>query len=294
MNLYRQRAEPIALSHQVSEYRVVPDARRPLAHEVYSIERVTATSPDSEQMEYGPFYSLRHGSDGRHAQQGPSEKRYWHARRERAGDGASEVFLSLVDLGFNPDAPGEWTLEVETTCLNRDLPHRLNLSEGASAFRLTQGGPIAAIKSLTGRPTPTLRVPQKRGGLWRIVSHLSLNHWSLTDGTDGADALREILALYDFADSADTRATIAGVLSVAARRVPGRTGGGICRGLEVTVHLDEDRFAGHGIYLFAAVLERFLGLYCSLNSFSKLIVTTNRREGALRRWLPRAGETVLL
>ena len=206
--------------------------------------------------------------------------RYWHARRERAAaDEGSEVFISLVDLGFNPDAPGEWTLEAETTCLNRDLPHRLNLGEGTSAFRLTQGGPIEAIKCLTGRATPTLRVPQKRGGLWRIISHLSLNHWSLTDSEDGADALREILALYDFADSADTRSMIEGLLSVAARRVPGRAGGGICRGLELTVRLDEDRFAGHGIYLFAAVLERFLGLYCSLNSFSKLIVTTNRREG---------------
>ncbi len=152
------------------------------------------------------------------------DTRYWHARRERAAaDEGSEVFISLVDLGFNPDAPGEWTLEAETTCLNRDLPHRLNLSEGASAFRLTQGGPIEAIKCLTGRATPTLRVPQKRGGLWRIISHLSLNHWSLTDGEDGADALREILALYDFADSADTRSMIEGLLSVAARRVPGRS-----------------------------------------------------------------------
>ena len=62
VNLYRQRAEPIALSHHLSEYRVVADARRPLAHEVYSIDRVTATSPDNETLEYGPFYSLRHGS----------------------------------------------------------------------------------------------------------------------------------------------------------------------------------------------------------------------------------------
>ncbi len=291
VNLYRQRAEPIALSHHISEYRVVPDARRPLAHEVYSVDRVTATSPDNETLEYGPFYSLRHGDDHH------SEKRFWQARRERAAataDGGSEVYVSLVDLGFNPDAPGQWTLEVETTCINRDLPHRLNLSEGSSAFRLTEGGPISAITCLTGRATPTLRVPQKRGALWRIISHLSLNHWSLTDSEDGAEGLREILALYDFADSADTRSMIEGVSRVAARRVPGRSGGGICRGLEVTVHLDEDRFAGHGIYLFAAVLERFLGLYCSLNSFSKLIVTTNRREGELRRWQPRAGETVLL
>ena len=126
-----------------------------------------------------------------------------------------------------------------------------------------------------------------------------MNHWSLVDSEDGADGLREILALYDFADSADTRSMIEGLLSVRSRRVAGRSdpragAPGFCRGLEVTVHLDEDRFAGHGIYLFAAVLERFLGLYCSLNSFSKLIVTTNRREGELRRWLPRAGEAVLL
>jgi type VI secretion system protein ImpG len=42
------------------------------------------------------------------------------------------------------------------------------------------------------------------------------------------------------------------------------------------------------------VIERFLGLYCTINSFSKLIATTNKREGELRRWAPRAGETVLL
>ena len=32
VNLYRQRAEPIALTHTETEYRVVPDARRPAAH----------------------------------------------------------------------------------------------------------------------------------------------------------------------------------------------------------------------------------------------------------------------
>ncbi|MGO9108461.1 MAG: type VI secretion system baseplate subunit TssF [Thermoguttaceae bacterium] len=291
VNLYRQRAEPISLSHYISEYRVVPDARRPLAHEVYSIDQVSATSPDGETMEYDPFYSLKHKRDRQR------QKRYWHARRqpaEMAGDQGTEVLISLVDLGFNPSAASQWTLDVETTCINRDLPHRLNLSEGPSAFRLTEGGPISSITCLSGRATPTLRPPRKRGALWRLISHLSLNHWSLIDTEDGADGLREILAIYDFADSADTRSMIEGVLSVRSRRVAGRSSGGFCRGLEVTVHLDEDRFAGHGVYLFAAILERFLGLYCSLNSFSKLIVTTNRREGELRRWLPRAGEMVLL
>jgi len=91
---------------------------------------------------------------------------------------------------------------------------------------------------------------------------------------------------------------IDGVLRVQHRRVVGRVTSdntsGFCRGIETRLELDEERFAGSGLFLFASVLERFLGLYCSVNSFSKLIVTTKQREGELRRWMPRAGERALL
>ena len=298
VNLYKQRAEPTALSHTQTEYRVVPDARRPLANEIYSIDRVTATSPDNEQMEYRPFHSFQHAADRR------AQKAFWHAVRrpaERCGgevDPGTEMYLSLVDLEFKTSAPSDWTLDVETTCLNRDLPRRLPWSQGASGLRLTKGAPVSQIECVTGSPTATLRPALRRGAAWRLISHLSLNHLSLADGAEGADALREILKLYDFADSAETRAMIEGILSVRSRRVVGRVPGGVqtgfCRGIEVTLHFDEDRFAGSGLFLFACVLERFLGLYCSVNSFSKLVATTNKREGELRQWPPRAAETVLL
>jgi type VI secretion system protein ImpG len=298
INLYQQRAEPIALTHTETEYRVVPDARRPMAHEVYSIDRVTATSPDNEQVEYRPFYSFKHAADRR------QQKTFWQATRRPAGKagepggGGTEVYLALVDLDFDPAAPAGWTLDVETTCLSRDLPHRLPFAVGQSVFRLAAGGPLAGITCLTGRPTRTLRPALKRGAVWRLISHLSLNHLSLVDGEEGAYALREILKLYDFADFEETRSMIEGVLSVRSRRVvgrvPGDVRGGFCRGIEVTVHLDEARFSGSGVFLFASVLERFLGLYCTVNSFSKLIATTSQREGELRRWLPRAGEMILL
>jgi type VI secretion system protein ImpG len=298
INLYKQRAEPVILNHTQTEYRVTPDARRPLANEVYSIDRVTATSPDNEQIEYRPFYSFKHSADRR------AQKAFWHAVRrpaERCGgevDPGTEVYLSLVDLGFKTSVPNDWTLDVETTCLNRDLPRRLPWQQGASGLHLTKGAPISRVECVTGRPTATRRPALKRGAAWRLVSHLSLNHLSLADHEEGADALREILKLYDFADSAETQAMIEGILSVRSRRVVGRVPGGVqsgfCRGIEVTLHFDEDRFAGSGLFLFACVLERFLGLYCSVNSFSKLVATTNKREGELRKWPPRAAETVLL
>ncbi len=298
VNLYRRRAEPIRLTHTESEYRVVPDARRPRANEVYSVDRVTATSPDNRQVEYQPFYSFKHAADHR------QQKAFWYATRRPARlaggqiDQGTEVYLSLVDLGFSSSVPADWTLDVETTCVNRDLPHRLSLAEGQANLRLSKGAPLSRIECLTGRPTATLRPALKHGAMWRLISHLSLNHLSLVDYEEGADALREILKLYDFADSAETRSVIDGILSVRCRRVVGRAAGdlrgGFCRGIEVAVHFDEERFSGSGVYLFASVLERFLGLYCSINSFSKFVATTNKREGELRRWAPRAGETVLL
>ncbi len=292
VNLYPQRAEPIALTQTQPEYRVVPDARRPRSCEIYSIDRVVATSPAAEQVEFTPFYSVRHAA-GLH-----QPKAFWHAvRRPASGvDPGTEVHLSLVDLNFDPAQAADWTLDVQTLCLDRDLPHRLPFGEGEPRLRLTTGAPLERIVCLT-RPSRTLRPALRRGALWQLISHLSLNHLSLVDYEEGADALREILKLYDFADSAQTRTMIDGILSVRSRRIVGRAGdprAGFCRGLEVTVHFDETRFAGSGVYLFACVLERFLGLYCSVNSFSRLVATTNQREGELRRWAPRAGETVLL
>jgi type VI secretion system protein ImpG len=53
-------------------------------------------------------------------------------------------------------------------------------------------------------------------------------------------------------------------------------------------------FAGGGVFLFAAVLERFLGLYVTVNSFNQLVARTSQREEVLKRWPPRTGDQVLL
>jgi type VI secretion system protein ImpG len=297
VNLFRQRAEPIRLTQADWEYRVVPDARRPQATEVYSIDRVTSTSPDGEVEEYQPFFSTHHAEDL------TQPRRYWHAVRRPAGEAAgrvdhgTEVYLSLVNLEMQPRAPADWTVDVETTCLNRDLPHQLPFGGGQPRLQLIEGGALVSrIECLTA-PTPTLRPPRRHGAMWRLISHLTLNHLSITDQGQGAAALCEILKLYDFTDSPETRGMIEGVRNVSSRRqvarVSGEGGGGICRGVEVTLHLDPARFAG-GLFLFASVVEHFLGLYASINSFTRLVVTVQGREGVLKRWPPRAGEKVIL
>ncbi len=65
INLFEQSAEPINVTQQRYEYRIVPDVARPLSTEVYSVDAVTSIDPVSvEVTEYQPFYSFRHGVPG--------------------------------------------------------------------------------------------------------------------------------------------------------------------------------------------------------------------------------------
>jgi type VI secretion system protein ImpG len=297
VNLFPQRADPIALTHTEFEYQIVPDRRRPMALEVYSVDKVIASPPQGDSVEFHPFFSTKH------ARNRDTDRTFWLTTRRPAeetmawGDRGTEVYLSLVDLGFRPSAPADWVLEVRTTCSNRDLPQNLPFGGDQPRLQMREGGgAISRILCLTP-PTRTLRPGLGHGLLWRLISHLSLNHLSLVENGD-ADALREILKLYDFADSAETRGQIDGIVGVSSRRVVGsiRSEGPLtfCRGTEVTIQLDEERYTGSGVFLFASVLERFLALYCTVNSFTKLIATVKGREGELRRWPPRMGENVIV
>jgi type VI secretion system protein ImpG len=302
VNLFEQTAEPIPLTHTRYEYRVVPDVTHPLGMEVYAVNAVTSTDPTvGETREYQPFYSFRH-QDGQGDRQA-----FWYASRRPSlleNDRGTEVYLNLVDLRFEPRLPATAVLVVRTTCVNRDLPTRLQQVGENLAFELEQAAPLAGIRCLRS-PTLTLRPPPRRGAHWRLLGHLNLNHLSLTDPVEGTEALREMLRLYDFSDpeaghqlAAVNRHLIEGILSVSSRRVVGRTGGptasGFARGVEVTIEFDEEKYVGTGAYLFASVLERYLGLYVSINSFSQLVGKTRQGEGIFKKWPPRAGEQRLL
>jgi type VI secretion system protein ImpG len=127
-----------------------------------------------------------------------------------------------------------------------------------------------------------------------------LNHVSLVspEATGSPEALQEVLYLYDFLDSLATRKQIMGIENVTSTRVVRQTGSrigaGLVRGLETTIEFDEEQYVGSGVFLFASVLERFLGLYASINSFNQLVAKTKQREGYLKRWSPRTGEQILL
>jgi type VI secretion system protein ImpG len=68
VNLFRQKGEPIRLTHTSASYPVLADARRAFAFEVQSIESVSLVrqTPQGETIvQFQPFYSLKHGAGAR-------------------------------------------------------------------------------------------------------------------------------------------------------------------------------------------------------------------------------------
>jgi type VI secretion system protein ImpG len=110
--------------------------------------------------------------------------------------------------------------------------------------------------------------------------------------------LQEILRLYNFTGSTYSEKQIEGLTGLDSRRhfarVISEDGVVFARGTQVEMEFDEEQFVGGGVYLFASVLEYFLGLYVSMNSFSQLRVRTRQRKEILRQWAPRAGRKILL
>jgi type VI secretion system protein ImpG len=293
INLFNRIAEPIRVEQRKTEYRVVPDLRRQDSTEVYSVNGVTSSSQSSpgKEVDFKPFYSIRHHLD---EEDSLGRRAFWHVERRpsgKKGDSGTEVFLSFADLDFNPADPGVEVLTVHVTCTNRDLPVRLPFGELSGDFSMETAAPVSRINSLI-KPIPTRRPSLGAALQWRLISHLSLNYMSIVQG--GEDALREILSLYDFDNSPATRQQINGIVSLSSQHITKRMGQGFCRGVEVTIEFDEDKFVGTGLYLFACVLERFLAQYVSVNSFSKLIVKTIQKKEAIKQWPPRNGNRVLL
>jgi type VI secretion system protein ImpG len=293
INLFPHTAEPVLLTQRRPDYQLVADARRRDAIGIYSVEEVRVVPGlRAEPIRYEPLYSYRHGSHG----DGP--RHYWHATRRgrRIGNReVSDVFLSFVDTSANTIHPAGDSATASLLCFNADLPSQLQIGDPAGDFEMPGGGPVRRITALV-TPTPLISAPSSSAMLWRLVSLLSLNFVSLVEG--GPATLQEVLRLHNLLDTPGGDRQIQAITSLAAEpayaRIRGDHGLAFARGQRIDIEFDEEQFVGGGVYLFASVLERFFGLYTSLNSFSVLRVRTRSRKETLREWPARAGWKALV
>jgi type VI secretion system protein ImpG len=292
INLFPKTTEPIRLDHRSVEYELIPDKRRERTTEIHSILSVSASSdPGKVEQNYEPFYSYSHFMEGR------KHRAFWHATRRnsnRKDFPGTEVFLSFLDLNFKPTDPPTQTVYAHTLCTNRLLTRNMQENEPLQLEEKLLAHSITVV----GKPSLPLSPLLGGSTVWRLISHLSLNHLSLSEGSDCLNALREILGLYCASDRPSTHNQINGITKMEIVKKSMYTGKdawrGFCRGTGITLTFDEDLYQGSSAFLLGSVLNSFFGLYTAVNSFTQLTIRKRSQPEVIwKQWEPRAGDGVL-
>ncbi len=196
VNLFPQRCEPVTLSHQSTEYRIVPDARRPRAAEIWSVTRVRETLPDGSFRPRRPFHRLTEGDP----EPGVPGGFYHVARRPGApgvpGTGCSWHRTTRTSIRTSPPRPRCRSMRFASTGSAQRAAVRWRPSSppprrGRCSDRLVE-------RRDRRHPHPAPADTRERLLAPRFAS--PLGHLSVTGGPEGAAALKEALRLYDLRD----------------------------------------------------------------------------------------------
>lgn len=285
VNLFQMDAAPLTLDHKQTEYRIVPDPVFPYYYATYSIDNIgTWGHDDRKRKRYVEFESFEHESLGQ-------DSRIYYRRQIRLShkDGAPETYISFMRAPAGDDLLQEETISMKLTCTNRDLPRELGV--GDIAIHADNASDTVSFKNITP-VTPPFNPPLEGDLLWRLLSNMSLNYIALTN----ISALKAIISTYDFRARYDRpRARILekilqGMVSIACQQTDRLHKGLPVRGMRTRLVLDQRSFSCEGdMYLFGSVLNEFLALYATVNSFHQLIVVEAKR-GEEYIWPARLGK----
>ncbi|WP_227271919.1 type VI secretion system baseplate subunit TssF [Roseobacter weihaiensis] len=286
INLFPTRTEPVPFDGTRTAYPLQADARRPRTRLVHSVRRVTLTHADGTDEVCPPFFHrlTDHRSDGV----------FWQLQRtsEAEGHAPGATSIAFVDHRNRATVRRDSTASVEVLATNGTLAGRLPFGGGQPRLSL-----VSALDAVAG--IACLRAPTTHRGpaadadrAWSLISHLSLNHLSLDAA--GAPALRDILRLYDPGDGPEMAQMIDAIDVLETNSGLGRVDGVTVTGTDVLLTFDDSRISAAQAVFFGAVIDRFLGCYTTINTFTRLTLRMKNRTDTLARFEARAGEEALI
>lgn len=292
INLFPRTTEPIRFDHKKIEYRLVPDHRREITTEIYSVEKIFASNLDAVEVEeIGPYFSYDHHSLKQ------KKSSFWFGRRVTSSNPkipGTDYLVSFVNWECKPDLPSTEVVYARTLCSNRQLAPMVS---GNAILQEDEGIPVEHIICLHAPTTPVY--PERDGFTqWKLISNLALSYLSFSSSQESLKALKEILRLYSVSESNSTDAEINSLLDMtcvpSVRRMGKDAWRGFTKGTAVTLTIDTGGSSILGTFLFSAVLSKFFGLYAHINSFAKLSVKKKNQEEIWKTWPAVTGTQHLL
>lgn len=282
VNIFSHPAIPVMVDHTKTEYNVRPEAEEQSWYQIYEIEGVSGfIQGGGQKCEFEAFHSyLGAGSDYVY-----SERVRMAQNRKRMNYGVSIAYPSGKNL------PELASISFDVLCSNGYMPEQLGIGDIKTPVAAEQ----TACRNITA-PTVAALPALGSESLWKLISVLTLNDLSLTK----LENLKALLGLFlmdgyrDQKHEAANRKRIDGIVELQFNHVERLVGASLMRGTELFLMVDSENFAGRGdLYLFGTVLERFVGLYAAINSFTRLRIK-DVSSGDEYVWKERIGDQLLV
>ncbi|MGF1696325.1 type VI secretion system baseplate subunit TssF [Vibrio lamellibrachiae] len=289
VNLFKKDGDPIRLEHRRNEYRVRPQTKNQDHYEVYLIEKVESWSKNERRKkELIEFESFEHQINQRDKQ-----NFYKTSVAPRVSNRGLERHISFHSHNSDIADLGTETVLTKLLCSNSDLAERLSV--GDITYTTHKSPTFATFQNIT-KPTQSVS-PQVNGELqWQLIANMSLNYLSLAN----IDVLKVLLSTYDFHSRVDRQAHRAslhrldGIKDSSLKPIDRLFRGVSVRGNQFSIKVDSSFFVNEGdMYLLTSVLNEFIRLYSSVNSFTELHVF-DQNTGEEYRWDSLPGQQTVL
>lgn len=285
VNLFRQSAEPINVTHEDPDYLVLPDGLARQHHQIFSIDSVIGLQSGMPKPQpYASFSWTEFGASGH-------EPSYRVSNRPAMNGDWVETFIAMA---YHPDeVPKPQTLSIELTCTNRWLPERLKLGDVCEP---TNSSPERCHFSNITAVKGAVDVPIGEGLLWACIGHTAINLMSL----GSADTTHSVLRLYnsfrigDHAVRVANERQIDGIRGVHIEPQNRVHSGTVIRGQAIHMACDQSHWPCVGaMYLWGGVLARFFATHASINMYTQFHMT-DRNTGVEFQWPAMLGTKPLI
>lgn len=280
VNLFQKPGIRFAVDIQDTEFHVVPDRTQPLNFEIYTIEQVKGFDfQNNIRTNFYPIYQVNHDQPSSSQKYAffsvlreariPSEK--YHQEGGRTSYLGSEVFLSITDQSKLLVDENIHQLSIDAWCTNRDLPLLMTRSK-TSDFLIDNSLPVESIKIISKLTRPKEAVDEHES-LWSLLNLLNLNLVSLAKMNTNTNIayFKELLLSFPHEKTNLFRQQVNAIDSLTvkpiSRIVRQHNYSGMIRGIHVKMVIDEGRIGGVHPYLFGSILNHYLQMSISLNSF---------------------------
>jgi|GEM_PF-3125666 len=269
INLFEKNSEPITLNQKTTNYPILADNNAKSQLGIHSVLSIEDTAFEKNRR-YLPYFGAQHINDQ------DLHNIFWLTKREMGKNYDSEYDISVSFLDTEPDLTKR-VLFAKLLCLQFNA--NINVETEDSWNIANNPGNLRCIN--LDRPTPSVIPPMNSRTQWRLISHLSVNHFGF-ENDEGLELLKELLTIYNFVNSGNKN-SIHDLKKMDYQTKMTAFEGKLLPVSEITMICD-DSTSSNEVFLLAEILGHFFAKNLNFNTKIEFVAKKQNSGKIWKKW----------